>query len=147
MIKIGLKPGMMLSGCRVESQIGEGGMGAVYRAFDENLERTVAIKLLQGENSEDRERFKREAKTLAQCRHPGIVQIYSSGQYEDCPYYVMEYVEGRSLDVFLKRARLIMNAGDGAAELVAGGYVDPGKPDMPYFMRDPVTDPRHDKEY
>jgi serine/threonine-protein kinase len=93
--------GMQLSGrYRLDAQIGAGGMSTVYRAFDVNLERRVAIKLLHREMSADSdqlERFRREARAVAQLSHPHIVGVIDAGEDEGRPYIVFEYVEGDTL--------------------------------------------------
>lgn len=90
--------------------LGEGGMGIVYMGVDPDLNRPVAIKtirrgLLQGRAGlELRERFRREAQAEGRMLHPNIVAIYDFGEdVEGTPYFVMEYVEGRSLKEFLSR--------------------------------------------
>ena len=76
--------GMQLSGrYRLDAQIGAGGMSTVYKAFDVNLERRVAIKLLHREMSADSdqlERFRREARAVAQLSHPHIVGVIDAGE-------------------------------------------------------------------
>jgi serine/threonine-protein kinase len=93
--------GMQLSGrYRLDAQIGAGGMSTVYRAFDVNLERRVAIKLLHREmlaDSDQLERFRREARAVAQLSHPHIVGVIDAGEDENRPYIVFEYVEGETL--------------------------------------------------
>lgn len=83
--------------------LGQGGMGAVYRAFDPSLQRTVAIKVMLGQNPEFLARFEREARAVAKLSHPNVVQVYDFGRDEqDNPYFVMELLPGRSLDSLLK---------------------------------------------
>lgn len=86
---------------RIETLIGRGGMGAVYKGSQEKLGRTVAIKVLPVELTADTQfvtRFEREARTLAKLHHPGIVAIHDFGQTTDGHlYFVMEYVEGTDL--------------------------------------------------
>ncbi len=83
--------------------LGQGGMGAVYRAFDPSLERTVAIKVMLGQNPEFLARFEREARAVAKLSHPNVVQVYDFGRDEQGnPYFVMELLPGRSLDSLLK---------------------------------------------
>src|SRR6478752_7133279 len=96
--------GMLLSGrYRLDAQIGSGGMSTVYRAFDANLERRVGIKLLHREiaaDSDQLERFRREARAVAQLSHPHIVAVIDAGEDGDPParpYIVFEYVEGQTL--------------------------------------------------
>ncbi len=99
--------GMQLSGrYRLDAQIGAGGMSTVYRAFDHNLERRVAIKLLHREMSADSdqlERFRREARAVAQLSHPHIVGVIDAGEDENRPYIVFEYVEGETLKNRIRR--------------------------------------------
>jgi serine/threonine protein kinase len=85
----------------IKSLIGAGGMGTLYLARDTNPNtyRLVALKLLNANlDSEDlRERFGREARSLAALNHPNVVNIYDSGEYNWAPYIVMEYVRGETL--------------------------------------------------
>lgn len=80
--------------------LGRGGMAEVWRAVDRNLSRPVAIKFLAPQLSDDPEflvRFFAEAQAVARISHPGVVQVLDFGDYEDCPYLVMEVVGGGSL--------------------------------------------------
>ena len=99
--------GTLLSGrFRLEEKIGSGGMSTVYRAFDETLERWVAIKLLHREISSDSdqlERFRREARAVASLSHPHVVTVIDFGEDDDHPYIVFEYVEGETLKERLRR--------------------------------------------
>ncbi|MEM6574446.1 MAG: serine/threonine-protein kinase, partial [Pseudomonadota bacterium] len=91
---------------KVESELGRGGMGVVFKAHDEALNRHVAIKVLSEQLATDEsvvERFKREAKSMAALNDARIIQIYFIGEDEGQPYFVMEYVEGESLSERLKR--------------------------------------------
>ena len=91
---------------RIEDRIGSGGMSTVYRAFDETLERQVAIKILHGHISEDEaslERFRREARTVAQLSHPHVVMVIDAGEDEGHPYIVFEHVRGETLKDRIKR--------------------------------------------
>ena len=86
----------------VVSALGQGAMGAVYKAVDPLIERTVAIKtiglqLSKAERAEFEERFYREAKSAGRLNHANIVTIYDVGETEDIAYIAMEYVEGKSL--------------------------------------------------
>ena len=90
----------------IESEVGRGGMGVVYRARDEKLKRTVAIKVLPPElayRKDIRARFMREAETAARLSHPNIVPIHSVGEANDLVYFVMGFVDGESLSVRIKR--------------------------------------------
>lgn len=82
-------------------QLGRGGMGAVYKAYDETLGRTVALKVMQQSIGQDRafvEQFLQEARALAAINSPNIVQIYNYGEENGQPYIVMELVDGGRLD-------------------------------------------------
>ncbi len=99
--------GTLLGGrFRLEEKIGSGGMSTVYRAFDETLERWVAIKLMHREISSDSdqlERFRREARAVASLNHPHLVTVIDFGEDDDHPYIVFEYVEGENLKDRLRR--------------------------------------------
>lgn len=83
--------------------LGQGGMGAVYRAYDPALERTVAIKVILEASPEYLARFQREARAIAKLSHPHIVQVYDSGADEHGnPYFVMELIDGQSLAELVK---------------------------------------------
>ena len=87
--------------------IGEGGMGVVYAARDDRLDRTVALKLLIGTDREDaKERFWREAKLAAQLNHPNICQIYDVGEHQGQPYLAMELLAGQPLSSRIDRGAL-----------------------------------------
>jgi predicted Ser/Thr protein kinase len=89
--------------------IGQGGMGAVYKARQPALERLVAVKVLPREAGQDpafAERFHREARTLARLGHPNIVGIYDVGRAGDLYYFVMEYVDGANLRQVLHDGQL-----------------------------------------
>jgi hypothetical protein len=91
---------------RLEEKIGSGGMSTVYRAFDPTLERWVAIKLMHSDISRDPdqlERFRREARAVAQLNHPHVVTVIDAGEDEGAPYIVFEYVEGETLKERIKR--------------------------------------------
>jgi len=90
----------------IEAEIGRGGMGVVYRAHDEKLKRTVAVKVLPPElafRRDIRARFVREAETAARLSHPNIVPIHTVGEANDLVYFVMGYIDGESLAVRIKR--------------------------------------------
>jgi serine/threonine-protein kinase len=99
--------GMQLSGrYRLDAQVGAGGMSTVYRAFDMTLERRVAIKLMHREiatDSDQLERFRREARSIAQLSHPHVVGVIDAGEDEGRPYIVLEYVEGETLKDRIRR--------------------------------------------
>jgi serine/threonine protein kinase len=89
-----------LSGHQVISEIGRGGMGSVWLARDDRLNRSVAIKTLHPElvpNGLVRTRFMQEARALAMVNHPNIVRIFNLGPPDEVPHFVMEYIEGSAL--------------------------------------------------
>jgi serine/threonine-protein kinase len=91
---------------RLEEKIGSGGMSTVYRAFDETLERWVAIKLLHADMSQDDaqlERFRREARAVARLSHPHVVTVIDAGEDDGRPFIVFEYVEGETLKARIRR--------------------------------------------
>src|SRR5215216_5590894 len=91
---------------RLEEKIGSGGMSTVYRAFDPMLERWVAIKLMHRDISNDPdqlERFRREARAVAQLNHPHVVTVIDAGEDDGAPYIVFEYVEGETLKERIRR--------------------------------------------
>jgi serine/threonine protein kinase/Tol biopolymer transport system component len=101
--------GTSLGHYRIVEKIGEGGMGVVYRARDESLDRDVAIKVLQGAMAGDPsrlERFNREAKTISQLSHPHICTLHDVGQEGDVRFLVMEYLEGESLADRLQKGKI-----------------------------------------
>jgi serine/threonine-protein kinase len=90
----------------IEGEIGRGGMGVVYRARDERLQRRVAIKVLPPElafQKDIRERFTREAQTAARLSHPHIVPIHNVGEGQGLVYFVMGYVDGESVAARIRR--------------------------------------------
>ncbi len=98
---------------RITAKLGEGGMGVVYRAHDERLDRDVAIKVLHEAVAQDADRlarFEREAKAVAKLDHPNILAIHDFGTEEGITYAVMELLEGESL-----------------REVIKGGGLTPGK--------------------
>lgn len=82
------------------SEIGQGGMGVVYRAHDETLKRDVAIKVLSNIHldAENRELLLREAQVTANLNHPNIVTVFDAGEFEETPFIIMELVEGQTLN-------------------------------------------------
>jgi serine/threonine protein kinase len=104
-----LVPGTKLGPYEVQSAIGAGGMGEVYRARDPRLERTVAIKVLPthlNSSPELRARFEREAKAISGLQHPNICVLYDVGTQGDVDFLVMEYLEGETLYSRLSRKPL-----------------------------------------
>jgi serine/threonine protein kinase/tetratricopeptide (TPR) repeat protein len=95
-----------LSRYRITDRLGEGGMGVVYAAIDEQLERPIAVKVLRHERASDpaaRERFSREARLAASVNHPHICQLYEIGESDEQLFIVMERLEGEPLSARLSR--------------------------------------------
>lgn len=89
----------------VRSMLGQGGMGIVYESFDTDLDRAVALKVLNRDlcrNPRFIDRFKREAKAAARLSHPNITHVYSIGEEAGNHYFAMEYVDGQNIDEVLK---------------------------------------------
>jgi len=100
------KIGAEFGGYRLESLIGHGGMSIVYRAQHLSLERTVALKLLAPQLSDDeafRERFLRESRLAASLDHPNVIPIYEAGEEDGVFFIAMRFVEGLDLKTVLKR--------------------------------------------
>ena len=92
--------GKVLGHCRVEEKIGEGGMGIVYRAYDELLHRDVALKVVNkssGLDASTGQNLLQEARASSSLSHPNICTIHEVGETEGELYIVMELVEGKSL--------------------------------------------------
>ncbi len=103
-----LPSGTQLGPYVVQSRIGAGGMGEVYRARDSRLGRVVAVKVMRSGLSADeqsRKRFTREALAAAALNHPGIAALYDAGEAGECLYLAMEYVEGPPCSRRLRTAR------------------------------------------
>jgi len=97
---VALSPGQSLGPYEIVEKIGEGGMGAVYRARDTRLNRSVAIKLLPEEltaHPKLRERLTREARAISALSHPNICALYDIGHQDGFDYLVMEFLEGETL--------------------------------------------------
>jgi eukaryotic-like serine/threonine-protein kinase len=95
-----VEPGSHLGPYEILSAVGAGGMGEVYRARDKRLDRTIAVKVLAPNlsgNPEYRQRFEREARTVAALSHPHICPVYDIGAHDGLDYLVMEYLEGENL--------------------------------------------------
>ena len=101
-----LTPGTRLGVYEVTAQIGEGGMGEVYKGRDTRLDRTVAIKVLHESLSSDpqfRVRFDREARAISQLTHPHVCTLYDIGEQAGTAFLVMEFLEGETLADRLSR--------------------------------------------
>src|SRR5262249_5714577 len=101
--------GSRLGPYEIQSALGAGGMGEVYKARDTRLDRIVAIKVLPaslGSDPQFRERFDREARAISQLDHPHICALYDVGEQDGTPFLVMQYLEGETLEARLKRRPL-----------------------------------------
>ena len=146
-----LKTGIVINGHKIISELGRGGMGVVYEAFDPNLERRAAVKIILPEQATEvnKKRFIREAAAIARCSHPGIIKVYSYGEFEGLPFFIMEFVSGSPLSAFLERSRMIRDAKD-LAELKEYGYLNdpsPQEADWPYFLKSLASSPLNDEDY
>ncbi|HXD81966.1 MAG TPA: serine/threonine-protein kinase [Candidatus Acidoferrum sp.] len=94
-----IAPGTKLGQYEVQDFIGQGAMGLVYRAYHVQLQRTGAVKVLQGiaPDPDSTARFRHEAQAIAQMRHPNIVNVYDFGEHDGVPYMIIEFVPGGSL--------------------------------------------------
>jgi serine/threonine protein kinase len=104
-----LKPGTLWGDFRIERQVGAGGMGVVYEAYDTRLERKVGVKFLPNRFALDRERllrFEREAKILAGLNHPNIATLHDLREHQGIRFLVLEFIPGQTLDEMLKRRRI-----------------------------------------
>jgi serine/threonine protein kinase len=104
-----LAPGTRLGPYAITASIGAGGMGEVYKATDTRLDRTVAIKVLPEHVASDpalKQRFEREANTLAALSHAHICPIHDVGSQDGINFLVMEYLEGDTLEHRLKKGAL-----------------------------------------
>ncbi len=128
-----LTSGVRIGSYRIESLLGEGGMGTVYRALDTKLNRPVAIKFLSDElaDATARRRFQREAQMASSLNHPHILTVHDVGEFEGRQYIVTELVDGGTLKDWAKaekRARqqvveLLVGVADGLAAAHAMGIL------------------------
>jgi len=112
---------------RIDEQIGSGGMGVVYRAYDERLDRWVAVKLIQPGRHEDkvgRERLRREARASARLSHPAIVRIYDMVQTDEGDGIVMELVEGKTLAQIVREGPMDLGPGLALAREIAAALAE-----------------------
>lgn len=107
-----LTSGTKLGPYEIQSPLGSGGMGEVYRAIQSRLDRQVAIKVLPAEKVADpdrKQRFVQEAKAASSLNHPNIITIYDIGQAEGVDFISMEYVAGKTLDRLIPRSGMRLN--------------------------------------
>ena len=125
----------MVAGYRIESVVGRGGMGVVYRAVELGLDRVVALKVIAPELLEEpvvRERFLREARTAASIEHPNVIPVHAAGERDGIAYLVMRFVDGRDLRTLVRgdgppaparAAELIARVADALDAIHLAGYV------------------------
>ena len=103
-----LGPGDVVGAYRIVSEVGRGAMGVVFLAIDEQLQRKVALKVIHASLLSDRlrELFKNEARAMALVNDPHVLTIHAFGEHESVPYFVMEFVEGETLQEWLERTPL-----------------------------------------
>ncbi|HJZ13112.1 MAG TPA: serine/threonine-protein kinase, partial [Acidobacteriota bacterium] len=108
-----LLPGTLIGPYKIVGPLGAGGMGEVYRARDQRLDRDVAIKILPEHLASDaaQDRFEREAKAIAALSHPNILAIHDFGYYEGISYAVTELLQGETLRVRISRGALSQESG------------------------------------
>src|SRR5450755_1033355 len=121
-----LTSGTKLGPYEIQSALGAGGMGEVYRALDTRLDRTVAVKVLASHLSsspELKQRMEREAKAISFLNHPNICHLYDIGSQDGADYLVMEFLEGETLAERLRKGALplseIYRIGIAVAEALA----------------------------
>src|ERR1700676_758646 len=122
-----LAPGTILGPYEIQSALGAGGMGEVYKARDTRLDRTVAIKVLPEHLASDpqfRERFDREARAISQLTHPSICRLYDVGEHAGTAYLVMELLEGETLAKRLDKGPLPLDQALTPAILIASALVE-----------------------
>ena len=119
---MGLTSGTKLGPYEIQSPLGTGGMGEVYRARDTRLDRTVAIKILPShlsENSEARQRFEREARAISSLNHPNICTLHDVGSQDGIDFLVLEHLEGETLADRLHRGALPLTEAPAIAIAIA----------------------------
>jgi serine/threonine-protein kinase len=97
--------GTTLDAYEIQALLGSGGMATVYRGFDVNLHRSVAVKVLSTTLAADSsyvDRFRQEARLIASLRHPHIAQVYAFGEHAGAPYMIQELLPGPTLEQRLK---------------------------------------------
>src|SRR5262249_41644670 len=115
-------------------KLGEGGMGVVYAAYDEELDRKVALKLLRGDLARDergRIRIRREAQALARLSHPNVVQVHEIGTWREHDFLAMEFIGGQTLERWIRDKQrhwsesleVLLQAGRGLAAAHAADLV------------------------
>jgi serine/threonine protein kinase len=130
-----LAPGAVVAGYRIESVVGRGGMGVVYRAADLELERVVALKVIAPELLDDlavRARFLKEVRAAASIEHPNVIPVYAAGERGGVAYLAMRLIDGDDLKELVRNdgplpaaraADLVARAAAGLDAIHRAGYV------------------------
>ncbi len=131
-VQVGIDP-RAIGRFQILRRLGRGGMGVVFSAYDEELDRRVAIKLLRHDRLRDpaaRQQFRSEAQAMARLSHANVVQIYEVGEHEGQLFIAMEFVQGRTLRRWLHEAQpwrerlaVLCQAGRGLVAAHAAGLV------------------------
>src|SRR5262249_16208692 len=122
------QPGFALGGYRIETTVGEGGMGVVYRALDTKLNRPVAIKFLSRDVADEvvRRRFHQHAHLASAPNRPPIVTVHAVGEIDGLQYIVAEFVDGGTLTTWLEAEprswRQIVDLLAGVADAIAAAH-------------------------
>ena len=122
-----MNPPRQVGSYRILRELGQGGMGVVYKAIQASLGRQVALKVLAPIRGSDTEiaRFRREAEVAARLHHTNIVPIYEAGQDGALRFYAMQYIRGHDLQRFIKRARTKPGETHDRVDTVPVGVVRP----------------------
>jgi serine/threonine protein kinase len=118
-----LEPGALFAGYRIEGMLDRGGMGVVYKAADVDLDRTVALKIIAPEHTQNPDavtRFKAEARLAASIEHPNIVPIHRGGEFNGVLYLAMRFVPGTNLRHVIDQGQLDMDRIQRITACVAG---------------------------
>ncbi len=120
-----LSEGSQLGDFRILREVGRGGMGVVYEAFQASQNRTVALKVLSRRGGTHfQERFRREAQVVARLHHPNIVPVFGIGEDQGVHFYAMQFVQGHNLDKLLRGIRLDELAATDPALAPTGGSTE-----------------------
>src|SRR5690242_18057402 len=98
-------PGTTIGPYEIEATIGAGSMGDVFRGIDVNLKRKVAVKILSEKHRESpelRARFVREGRAVAAIQHPNVVQVFTTGTFDERPFIAMEFLDGTDLGTIVE---------------------------------------------
>ncbi len=130
-----LQPGTIIDRYRIDTVIGGGSMGDVFLGLDDSLDRRVAIKILSEkhrDNEELRARFVREGRAVAAISHPNVVQVFTTGTFDDRPFIAMEYLDGTDLGSHVEQvgplspaqaARAVRDAARGLEAAATAGLI------------------------